>query len=46
MGTRFLASTESSASQEFKDSIVNANEDDVITYVSNAMLPARAIKES
>lgn len=46
MGTRFLASIESSASQEFKDSIVNANEEDVITYVSNAMLPARAIKES
>lgn len=46
IGTRFLATNESSASDEFKEGIINAWEKDIITYVSNAMLPARALKES
>ncbi len=44
--TRFLASKESWAHQEFKDAIVKSTEDDMYVYMSNAWLPARALKES
>ncbi|MCX6823992.1 MAG: nitronate monooxygenase [candidate division SR1 bacterium] len=46
LGTRFLASKESGAHQEFKDAIINSTEDDMFVYMSNAGLPARALKES
>lgn len=46
MGTRFLATHESGASMDFKDKIIHASLDDISTYVSNAMLPARAIGSS
>lgn len=46
MGTRFLASVESNASVEFKTAIVRANVDTIITYMSNAGMPARALEES
>ena len=44
--TRFLASEESGASKEFKNAIINAKEEDIFTYMSNAGLPARALKQS
>ncbi|MDP2104052.1 MAG: nitronate monooxygenase, partial [Candidatus Gracilibacteria bacterium] len=43
MGTRFLATHESGASPEFKESVIRAQEEDIITYTSNAMLPARGL---
>lgn len=46
VGTRFLASKESWASQEFKNAIINATKDSILTYMSSAWLPARALKES
>jgi len=46
VGTRFLASVESGANQEFKEAVVNATPDDIITYMSSAWLPARALKAS
>lgn len=46
MGTRFLATNESGASPEFKESILSAEESSILEYISNAMLPARALKES
>lgn len=44
--TRFLASKESNANDEFKQAIVDSTEDDIITYMSSAWLPARALKNS
>lgn len=46
MGTRFLATEESGASLAFKDAVVRAAPEDVVEYYSNAMLPARALRES
>ena len=46
VGTRFLASKESWASQKFKDAIVNATKEKIIIYMSSAWLPASALKES
>lgn len=46
VGTRFLASKESWASQKFKEAIVNATKDSIITYMSSAWLPANALEES
>lgn len=46
VGTRFLASKESWASQKFKEGIVNATQDSILTYMSSAWLPARALEES
>lgn len=46
VGTRFLASKESGANDEFKNAIVQATKDSIITYMSSAWLPARALKES
>ena len=46
MGTRFLATHESGASQEFKEGVIRAEEGNILEYISNAMLPARALKES
>ena len=46
MGTRFLATDESGASADFKQHIIDATPGDIKTYVSNAMLPARAIAKS
>lgn len=47
MWTRFLASEESWASHEFKQAIINAKlPEDIMVYVSSAMLPARAIRSS
>ncbi len=46
MGTRFLATHESWASDDFKNAILHANEKDITIYTSNALLPARAIATS
>ncbi len=46
MWTRFLASEESAANQNFKQAVVDSKADDIQTYWSNAWLPARALKES
>lgn len=46
MGTRFLATYESGASPEFKDALLRTGEENIREYISNAMLPARALKES
>lgn len=44
--TRFLASKESGASDAFKNDIVEAQANDIITYQSSAKLAARALKKS
>lgn len=44
--TRFLASEESWANDEFKQAIVESTQDNIKTYVSNAYLPARALDSS
>ncbi|MFA5747478.1 MAG: nitronate monooxygenase family protein [Candidatus Absconditabacterales bacterium] len=46
IGTRFLVSDKNGANQEFKDAIINASENDIMTYMSSAGLPARALKQS
>ena len=46
IGTRFLATNESGASQDFKESVIRAKESDIHEYISNAMLPARALNDS
>jgi NAD(P)H-dependent flavin oxidoreductase YrpB (nitropropane dioxygenase family) len=46
MGTRFLASNESNASIDFKSAIIRAQVNDIVTYMSNAGMPARALLES
>ncbi len=46
MWTRFLASKESGANQEFKQAVVNSTENDITEYMSSAGLPARALKQS
>lgn len=46
LGTRFLATHESGASPEFKDAVIHAKYNDIVEYISNAMLPARALKKS
>jgi NAD(P)H-dependent flavin oxidoreductase YrpB (nitropropane dioxygenase family) len=47
MGTRFLATEESGANTDFKLGVVGANTDsDILTYNSNAMLPARGLERS
>ncbi len=49
MGTRFLATEESSASYEYKQAVVNANEDDIVVAHdpgSPCGLPFRVIKQS
>lgn len=49
MGTRFLATKESSASNEYKQAVVNATEDDIIVAYdpgSPCGMPFRIIKES
>lgn len=46
LGTRFLASEESSANAEFKQAVVDSTDDDIIVYMSSARLPARALKQS
>lgn len=46
MGTRFLSSWESGASDAFKEAVVRAGSEDVVEYYSNAMLPARALRQS
>lgn len=45
MWTRFLASEESWASKEFKEAIVRATIKDIKEYISNALLPARALDD-
>lgn len=44
MATRFIATDECDASQEYKDMIVQAQEEDIVRVSSPAGLPGRAIK--
>lgn len=44
--TRFLASKESWANEEFKQAIIKSKLEDILTYISSACLPARALKDS
>jgi len=49
MGTRFLATEESSASQEYKQAVINATEKDIVIAYKPASpcgLPFRVIKQS
>lgn len=46
LGTRFLATYESGASDEFKEAVIHATPEDIIEYTSNAMLPARGLGTS
>jgi NAD(P)H-dependent flavin oxidoreductase YrpB (nitropropane dioxygenase family) len=43
MGTRFVATYESDASQEFKDAYINCKKDDIIIIDSPVGLPGRAL---
>lgn len=43
IGTRFIATEECDASQEFKDAIINANESDIEIIKSPVGMPGRAI---
>lgn len=46
-GTRFLATYESMAHEEFVQGIIDAKSlEDVVTYLSNAFMPARALRRS
>jgi nitronate monooxygenase len=44
LGTRFVATTECDASQEFKDAYVNCGPDDIVILKSPVGLPGRAIR--
>lgn len=46
LGSRFLASEESWANPEFKQAVVDSTEEDIVTYMSSAWLPARALNSS
>jgi len=46
VGTRFLASEESWAHENFKQAVVDSTEEDIVTYMSSVGLPARALKQS
>ena len=46
MGTRFVATHECDASQEFKDTYVNCRKEDIILIDSPVGLPGRAIRNS
>lgn len=46
MGTRFLATHESGASQKFKQDVVDTWKNNIFEYTSSAMLPARATDKS
>eukprot|EP01083_Nonionella_stella_P213012 768660_1 len=44
MGTRFVASNESSASHRFKEALINANDDDILRTLVYTGRPMRVIK--
>lgn len=46
VGSRFLASIESGAHQNFKDAVVQSTKEDIITYMSSVGLLARALRQS
>ena len=46
MGTRFLASKESGANDQFKQAVINATREELGRIISNAGLPFHALLNS
>jgi len=44
LGTAFAVTTEGDADEKFKRTLIDANQEDIVTFISTAGLPARAVK--